>query len=1570
MRQQSLIMSQMKKNRHLALAGFLALAAFAPHNALAACTSPAGNAGDIIYSSTSAIMVYCNGTNWVGMGSSTSTSFGTLTTGNFCTASSSTGIACTTAAINLTSQVTGTLPVANGGTGAVTLNAHGVVLGQGTAAETSTGAGTAGQLLIGQGATSDPSFNSMSGDCSISNTGSITCTKTNGVTFGALATAATASLTSQVAGVLPIANGGTNATTQTTNGVNYYNGTSITSNSGLVYNGTQLGIGTASPVAALTVNGTSAFMFGTDYTTTGAQSDVAINTSSTIRYNGTAAATFYGVAAGTNGQIIHLHNASSYTLTLSNQSSSDATAASRIITGTGADLTVASNASVIMQYDTTASRWRVIGGSGGGALSGLSDVTIGTSLATNNLLQYNGTKWVNVPVQNTMTTATMQTNFPDAIKCVYSGSSIVLVAGVMPESGGNYTYVFNQAPSRFQISFNSSGAWVSSDLYTGSWASFTSDCNSKSITQLYASGQAFNFIGTGAVTTFNAGSAAAPGFAVTSNTTTGLFQPASNILGVSTNGTERMRIDSSGNVAIGTATALNTLDVYTGGIHIGNSTPSSTGNALYAIGTSLMWNGASVSSGGTLASLTDATITSPANNQVLTYNGTKWVNAAAATSIAAAIAPSFLVNKNGTGQAANNGDQITFSNKVYDTNNNFSTATGRYTPTIAGKYLLIAQTRCTANVVCWAQIRKNGTVQSIGGFNDDSGYAVRSNIGQTTIILDMNGTTDYADVSVNLYTSDTIVGTTTQTYFSGALLAPLASGSVAGTGTLNYVPRWTSSTNLTSGLLYDNGTTVGLNTATVSASNKLEINGAATIGYTNTAAPTNGLIISGNVGIGTSSPSSTAALDITSTTTGFLPPRMTTTQMNAIASPAAGLTIYNTTANSLYTYNGSSWAAGGSGGGGSSASGGQLLGVYYSTTAVANNSINFTGASNSSPTLVGSTLTLPSNTSYIVVEEWGGGGGAGGSTATYAGGGGGSGGYASKIITSPSGTYYYTIGAGGAGGAAGGSLGASGSSSCFGTNATACTSPILTAGGGQAMGSYIDGGTGGAASGGDINITGGGGLGVTVQGGGLGGTAPLGGSGGRTPGNAGSSAANGAAPGGGGSGGAYSTPMTGGNGGTGGIKISVYASGITSGSIGTGATGNLAYYNASGSAISPSTLVSISTSSVGIGTTSPSSTAALDITSTTTGFLPPRMTTTQMNAITSPAAGLTIYNTTANSLYTYNGSSWAAGGSGGGGGSSGGGGQLLGTYFTTTAGSNRSVIFTGAANSSPSFSGTTLTLPSNTAYIVAEAWGGGGPGGTASTFSGAGAGGGGGYAMKLINNPTGTYYFTVGAAASSSCFGTNATACTSPLITATGGGTGGTASDGNSASGGGGGGASGGDINMNGQVGGGGTFGQSGAGYGSGGAGGSSPFGGSGGASGLIGTAPGGGGAGGWPTGGAGTAGAVGGIKISVYASGLTSGSVGTGATGNLAYYNAAGTAISPSTLVSISTSSIGIGTTTPQATLDVNGFARLSLNSSQPAICSASTQGSIAMTHLARACVCTPSNTWSDLVSGAACSW
>jgi hypothetical protein len=64
----------------------------------------------------------------------------------------------------------------------------------------------------------------------------------------------------------------------------------------------------------------------------------------------------------------------------------------------------------------------------------------------------------------------------------------------------------------------------------------------------------------------------------------------------------------------------------------------------------------------------------------------------------------------------------------------------------------------------------------------------------------------------------------------------------------------------------------------------------------------------GNVGIGTTA-NAAALLDVSSTTKGFLPPRMTGAQRDAISTPPAGLMVYNTTTNKLNFYNGSAWEA-------------------------------------------------------------------------------------------------------------------------------------------------------------------------------------------------------------------------------------------------------------------------------------------------------------------------------------------------------------------------------------------------------------------------------------------------------------------------------------------------------------------------------------------------------------------------------------------------------------------------------------------------------------------------------------
>ncbi len=107
-------------------------------------------------------------------------------------------------------------------------------------------------------------------------------------------------------------------------------------------------------------------------------------------------------------------------------------------------------------------------------------------------------------------------------------------------------------------------------------------------------------------------------------------------------------------------------------------------------------------------------------------------------------------------------------------------------------------------------------------------------------------------------------------------------------------------TKVTGTLPVDNGGT-GTNNGSITGTSALTFTAGGT--NQNVALIPSG---TGSVGVGTNSPASSAALDVASTTQGFLPPRMTSTQRNLITG-VAGLMIWNTTTVQLEVFNGSFW---------------------------------------------------------------------------------------------------------------------------------------------------------------------------------------------------------------------------------------------------------------------------------------------------------------------------------------------------------------------------------------------------------------------------------------------------------------------------------------------------------------------------------------------------------------------------------------------------------------------------------------------------------------------------------------
>jgi hypothetical protein len=93
-------------------------------------------------------------------------------------------------------------------------------------------------------------------------------------------------------------------------------------------------------------------------------------------------------------------------------------------------------------------------------------------------------------------------------------------------------------------------------------------------------------------------------------------------------------------------------------------------------------------------------------------------------------------------------------------------------------------------------------------------------------------------------------------------------------------------------------------------SNSFELAGGGTTVFLRTDGNRINTIANYGIALGTygvTTANSSAILEAYSTTKGFLPPRMTTTQKNAIASPATGLMVYDTTLNLMSVYNGTTW---------------------------------------------------------------------------------------------------------------------------------------------------------------------------------------------------------------------------------------------------------------------------------------------------------------------------------------------------------------------------------------------------------------------------------------------------------------------------------------------------------------------------------------------------------------------------------------------------------------------------------------------------------------------------------------
>jgi hypothetical protein len=120
--------------------------------------------------------------------------------------------------------------------------------------------------------------------------------------------------------------------------------------------------------------------------------------------------------------------------------------------------------------------------------------------------------------------------------------------------------------------------------------------------------------------------------------------------------------------------------------------------------------------------------------------------------------------------------QVVFNSKIADTQSAFNTTTGRYTPNVAGKYLvfvnlLITTSATGANTI--ASIAKNGnTTELFRLFNQETISGTNPQLAGS-VIVDMNGTTDYLTVITDGSAAFTINGSSGAPYvYMTAMLLP------------------------------------------------------------------------------------------------------------------------------------------------------------------------------------------------------------------------------------------------------------------------------------------------------------------------------------------------------------------------------------------------------------------------------------------------------------------------------------------------------------------------------------------------------------------------------------------------------------------------------------------------------------------------------------------------------------------------------------------------------------------------------------------------------------------------------
>ena len=204
-----------------------------------------------------------------------------------------------------------------------------------------------------------------------------------------------------------------------------------------------------------------------DSSTTGSAQTVAPTTSN-VKATNASLTSVAGFSSGTNGKLVTYVNGTGATLTVLNENAG-ATASNRILTGTGSDLSVADGASILLVYDNASSRWRIVGGSGGGGFStngsgtraSPTNVSAGTTVTVANAkqsviyVQGNGAS-VTMTANPQLTTSGMDANNVLVVRGRNDSQTVTFISGNGLSLNGNCTLA---ADSSLTLMFDGTN-WV------------------------------------------------------------------------------------------------------------------------------------------------------------------------------------------------------------------------------------------------------------------------------------------------------------------------------------------------------------------------------------------------------------------------------------------------------------------------------------------------------------------------------------------------------------------------------------------------------------------------------------------------------------------------------------------------------------------------------------------------------------------------------------------------------------------------------------------------------------------------------------------------------------------------------------------------------------------------------------------------------------------------------------------------------------------------------------------------------------------------------------------------------